>query len=440
MRVTVLLPPLLLFAFFCSSGVNAQWRQVGVGLSAGNKGASFIDPERGYVCGQNGTLLFTTNGGDDWDTIPVPTSVELWGVYASAGSNGDIVFIAGENGLLLASIDAGKTWVAQDPRYARGVVFGLSGINARTLCLTGGEGDFGSTVGMIVVTQDSGATWRKTTIPGTSSFDKSFFVTPDIGYAAGSVDASFLQGVVYKTTDGGATWVLKKTFDAAVNSMYWFDELRGIAVGFNGLVTRTNDGGDSWTPITLPPSIASDPFTHIDFRDTVNGYIADGFGRIVKTTDGGMTWDVDIAFIGNGSPLWGLAIGHGDRRDRVVAVGDGGAIFTLLVEDQEPSGQIDPAQPEAADRALAGGMLRVEAWPNPIVAIGGARVDLRVTSHLSVALFDIAGRERILLHDGTTPRGSHTFTICSEELPEGLYYCRARTPDAVAGCIIRVIH
>jgi photosystem II stability/assembly factor-like uncharacterized protein len=312
------------------------WQRIDPGSSAYNKGVHFISDRRGYVCGDGPTLRGTVNGGITWDNYTVPTTSGLWGVY-TAGSQADTVFVAGDDGAVLRSIDHGATWTTQDAGYSKGLCFGLSGYDGHTLCMTGGEGDFGSTVGVIVTTHDAGEHWNKVTIPGTYSFDKSFFTSAMVGYAAGSTTASFSQGVIYKTIDGGATWNKLTTTTAAMNSIHCFSNDTMIAVGFKGLVTRSTNGGTTWTPMQVPAAQAADAFTHVSFVDASNGYITDAAGAILKSTDGGVTWTNDATFNFPGTVMWTMAVARGAGGTFVYAVGDAGAKVRVKIEVQAPT-------------------------------------------------------------------------------------------------------
>lgn len=61
----------------------------------------------------------------------------------------------------------------------------------------------------------------------------------------------------------------------------------GYAVGANGTVLRTFDGGNNWTVLT-PPAVGT--FYTVKFIDQNTGFIMGASGRIFKTTDAGTTW------------------------------------------------------------------------------------------------------------------------------------------------------
>ncbi|WP_431276083.1 WD40/YVTN/BNR-like repeat-containing protein [Variovorax ureilyticus] len=69
----------------------------------------------------------------------------------------------------------------------------------------------------------------------------------------------------------------------------------GWAVGHDGVVLRTKDGGQSWTTQLdgrrLGEQGAENPFLDVWFRDADNGYIVGAFGLVFRTADGGAHWE-----------------------------------------------------------------------------------------------------------------------------------------------------
>lgn len=58
----------------------------------------FIDENTGIVCGYNGELLYTENGGDEWLTIETNTDVDFHSVYFL---NKNTAFVGGDEGMFL---------------------------------------------------------------------------------------------------------------------------------------------------------------------------------------------------------------------------------------------------------------------------------------------------------------------------------------------------
>jgi photosystem II stability/assembly factor-like uncharacterized protein len=56
--------------------------------------------------------------------------------------------------------------------------------------------------------------------------------------------------LLYKTTDGGVSWVRKKAHDAVYSRIAFDADGRGWMVGSHGVVVRMNDGGEPWRVFT----------------------------------------------------------------------------------------------------------------------------------------------------------------------------------------------
>ncbi|MCH8903840.1 MAG: T9SS type A sorting domain-containing protein [Bacteroidetes bacterium] len=61
----------------------------------------------------------------------------------------------------------------------------------------------------------------------------------------------------------------------------------GYVVGFNGTILKTTDGGTSWNSLN---SGTSDSFWSVHFINASEGYVVGPPGTILKTVDGGLSW------------------------------------------------------------------------------------------------------------------------------------------------------
>src|SRR3990172_830712 len=123
-----------------------------------------------------------------------------------------------------------------------------------------------------------------------SRLEDVFFITPGIGWAIS------LQGRVYKTTDGGANWILQfSSPGAGFRSIGFADSLHGWIGTLIGppYLWQTSDGGKTWTgnlSITGPTVMgicgiwaASDSIIYGAGR-------YNGNPRLIKTIDKGANW------------------------------------------------------------------------------------------------------------------------------------------------------
>jgi photosystem II stability/assembly factor-like uncharacterized protein len=121
-------------------------------------------------------------------------------------------------------------------------------------------------------------------------------VNSSLGWAVGS------NGVVLGTQDGGTSW---RSLTSFVTSGYNLDDVhfananQGWAVGDRGRIVRSTDGGQTWAPLYwsgldgggdenyTPPNLHG-----IRFLDSQRGYAVGSNTTILRTLDGGDNWDV----------------------------------------------------------------------------------------------------------------------------------------------------
>lgn len=117
----------------------------------------------------------------------------------------------------------------------------------------------------------------------TFDFYATYFCTSMIGWAVGS------EQKVFKTTDGGTTWVRQgasaplQTF----NGVSFVDTLTGWLAGSGGTVRYTADGGASWA---TQSSGTGQTLREIFALDSQNVWIVGYGGVIRRTTNGGASW------------------------------------------------------------------------------------------------------------------------------------------------------
>jgi hypothetical protein len=68
-----------------------------------------------------------------------------------------------------------------------------------------------------------------------------------------------------------------------------------------------------------------------------------------------------------------------------------------------------------------------EAWPNPFAVSTEIGFQLGLDSHVSLEIFDVAGRQVADLANGWLPAGRHGVTLRADDLPAGLYISRLTT-------------
>ena len=239
-----------------SSGAKWRWQNP---LPQGNnlRGASLVNANTGTLVGDYGTIVRTTDGGNNWTIQSSGTTQTLWGVSFTDANNGSAV---GENGTILRTTDGGAHWMPQ----TSGTV-----LNLRAVSFT--DGNSGTAVGeggVILKTTNGGSTW----VPQSSGTAETLFgVSFSDSNTGTAVGGTFGKSEIFRTTDGGEHWIPQANpgteflFDVSFT-----DTNNGTAVGDHGTILRTTDGGSSWVPQT---SGTTKTLYGVSFTDTNNGTV-----------------------------------------------------------------------------------------------------------------------------------------------------------------------
>jgi photosystem II stability/assembly factor-like uncharacterized protein len=132
--------------------------------------------------------------------------------------------------------------------------------------------------GHVLLSDDQGKTWRQAEVPVSSDLVAVAFPSTDHGWAVGH------DGVALRSTDAGA---------------HWTRVLDGRQAGSLLLAYYQREGaeGDPARAAALLKEAerfaaqgAENPFLDVAFENASTGYLVGAFGLILRTTDGGASW------------------------------------------------------------------------------------------------------------------------------------------------------
>ena len=188
-----------------------------------------------YLLCEQGQVYATRDAGTHWLTLQTGATQTLHAIAFRDASHG---FVVGDNGVILATGDGGKTWRA-------------------------------------VLNQK-----------------KQPYLIDDLhcAFALGNqIWAGGFLGALLHSGDGGRTWAKQKTNTSmGLEGVYFLDANHGCAVGWSGTILRTQDGGKNWQPVA---SKAEWSLAAIRFRDQNNGWAVGFAGELLRSHDGGATWE-----------------------------------------------------------------------------------------------------------------------------------------------------
>jgi photosystem II stability/assembly factor-like uncharacterized protein len=173
-----------------------QWQQVAVPVDSTLTRLRFLDAQRGWAVGYDGTVLVTTDGGQSWtlSQFDATWAKPYFDIHFLDAEHG---LLAGANGALLATADGGKTWnpVTTDALEDQPNLYNLVRLGDGSLLLTGERG-------FIAHSADRGASWRRLRSPYTGSF----FGTVAVGEHGAVIFG--LRGNAFHAADIGAAEVM----------------------------------------------------------------------------------------------------------------------------------------------------------------------------------------------------------------------------------------
>lgn len=227
----------IVFLFIISSQSFSQWFPQNSGTTNRFMTCFFLDDNLGWAAGNLGTIVKTTNGGQNWSTQSISTTDHVHSIFFNDPLNGWLVlyeFVPDRHGSILSTTNGGDSW------YTQLTVWGYS-------------------------------------------LHRIFFTDSNNGYALGS------NGILYKTTNGGQSWNDISPFNSYwLYSTFFFDPLKGwIGGGLEGYFLRTINGGQSWSSISLP---VIDRMMCLYFINESNGWACGANGKILRTTNSGLDW------------------------------------------------------------------------------------------------------------------------------------------------------
>jgi photosystem II stability/assembly factor-like uncharacterized protein len=162
-------------------------------------------------------------------------------------------------------------------------------------------------------------------LPQGNSLSSVSFSNPDTGTAVG------LNGTMLLTNDGGGSWT--SVSSGTTNSLFgvsWHGNM-GVAVGLNGTILSTADGGASWTSEF---SGTANALFGVSFSGSNRGTAVGLQGTILSTADGGASWTSVSS--GTAYALYGVTFASVDNGTAVGLAGtilrttDGGASWTSV--------------------------------------------------------------------------------------------------------------
>lgn len=203
---------------------------------------------------------------------------------------------AAEGGSTMRTTNGGSNWIISN-FFSGNPEFSLKRIKylAPNTAIATGFNNLTPTdgTGGIFKTTDGGNSWVHVYVASTSMLFGISFADDNTGTVVGmSQSGSDIFSVILRTTDGGNTWTPQvNSFTVELSSVYFSDLNNGVIVGGSGKVLRTTNGGLNWAEQTTP---TIQTLRDVYFVNADTGTAVGEEGTIIHTTNGGQNWTTQI--------------------------------------------------------------------------------------------------------------------------------------------------
>ncbi len=257
----------------------------------GFKKMSFVNSQTGYAITAYKTekTMKTTNGGVNWFFLPNAIDSINNGMDFIDALTG---WTVGDKGFISKTTNGGASWFSQtNASVTTKKIRSVDAINSSTLFAVGEQN-------LILKSTDGGTTFSvlPTVFRLLSPFRYIQFINSTTGIIVGD------QQRIARTTNGGVTWDSVYGSGTDFNNYFDFNPSKsvGICVATNHQVSRTTNLGQTWAHIPIDMPYSNDMYS-IKFVNDSIAYIGMANGKILKTTDAGLTWFESSRRIYNGT-------------------------------------------------------------------------------------------------------------------------------------------
>jgi photosystem II stability/assembly factor-like uncharacterized protein len=248
--------------------------------------------------------------------------------------------------------------------------------------------------GHILISDDQGTRWQQARVPLSSDLTALSFPDATHGWAVGH------DGVVLATRDGGRTWT--RQLDGRALGALLRDYYAGPASARLDAATRARFADEAQRIADEGPD---KPFLDVWFEDALQGFVVGAFNLILHTSDGGQTWTPWLHRTDNPRNLHLYAIRPAG--DAIYIAGEQGLLLALDRRDAEARFEA-VALPyrgtlfgvTADDDGVTVFGLRGNAWHRASAQRSWTRIDTHIEVSLTAATHDAAGRTLLASQTG----------------------------------------
>jgi photosystem II stability/assembly factor-like uncharacterized protein len=234
-------------AIIHTSDGGENWQRQVSGTEEYLRAVFFIDEQRGFAAGEQGNFLVTQDGGATWEQDKkvtlllkdrgkdgiIPTILDLNFLDSNEG------WAIGFPSIILYTANGGNEWQFKSVELDEAAFYNIFFLDKNKAWLVGKKG-LEAKNGILLFTEDSGSSWEIQQKWVTPAINHAYFTNHRNGWMV-------TYGAIMNTTDGGKTWTAQlEELDQWLYALQFSDDLNGWAVGSAGNIYYTPDGGKTW--------------------------------------------------------------------------------------------------------------------------------------------------------------------------------------------------
>lgn len=381
----------------------SQWHYQYSGVSVPLRDMEFINSTTGWVCGDDGTIMKTTNAGENW--IQQPTEAVgkyLLGIHPV---NENVVYCVGYFETILKTTNGGTNWIT-----IRNGPIGEGHSYLSVFFLNENTGFVGGTL-RILKTNDGGMNWSE--YLGVGWIYDLFFKDSLNGIGIPSVYDYYL------TTNGGENWIMHFTGsnggDCFRINILDYDKNKGFIVSGTGkIVFKTTNFGVTFDSVGYVSNLQVDSMLYCsDFINDSIGWAGGSYGILYKTINGGRTWKAQHSlsqafirniYILNDTVAWACGAGG-----KIIHTTNGGDTITGIRQ---------------VSTIIPTGFELFQNYPNPFNSQTIISYSVPKRSFIQLKIYDVLGKEIKEIENGMKDAGNYSLTFDASELTSGIYFIR----------------
>lgn len=421
---------IFIFISICTD-VFPQWTLLRSPVSSALNSLSVSDSSTVTACGDKGTIIRSTDGGDSWNVFITDTSQQLYSICFTDRMHGWAAGTdTGGTGVIYNTTDGGQNWQKNF----------VTSFDLRKICFWDSKKGWAAGNGTKVIrTIDAGATWNLIDIGEGKIMD--FDSYPDgtfcflwmKGYVNGTwgifsmddnskITPGYQEG--YNFIEGAFGTGRLSILDE--NNRWFYIDLHYKGIPLGASVYRIFDNGDSCSVISSLSPHLSDIF----FSDSLNGWtlptsMYEGITSIYRTRNGGKTWtDEGPPITFDKFSLYNLTAIRMTDTTSGYAVGTDGRVLKY-----SKTTSVSEWNSENLHQRL----IIEQNYPNPFNPSTRISYTLPESGRITLKVFDLLGKEVASLLDEYQEAGDHDieFNTRIYNIPSGIYFYRLQTGKLV---------